>query len=180
MDNQYDWPVRFSELHRLGVERYEQGTETAAAMFGKEEQAFLGSIGCTPQELFDFVEDLVRLGEPSIETVLLITAVRREYFLNVQHGRPTGRVIPMDALPSKDQAVDGIAWLPRILEKARIKLRGEMPPDLMFGCGGDRPFLHGMNVEPADFLRVVWAAGDDDRKVIDYVKAQRAALAARP
>ena len=54
---------------------------------------------------------------------------------------PTGHTVDMEQLPAKAAQVDGIAWLPRIIAKARAKLRGEMPPDLMYDCGGDRDFL---------------------------------------
>jgi hypothetical protein len=37
---------------------------------------------------------------------------------------------------------------------------------------GDRPFLKRVDIHPADFLREVWAARDDDRKIIEYVKKQ--------
>ena len=42
----------------------------------------------------------------------------------------------------------------------------------MYGCGGDRKFLrdHG-NIDPADFLRHVWASGGDDQHMIDYVRS---------
>ena len=40
----------------------------------------------------------------------------------------------------------------------------------MFCCGGDRKFLREHDIAPADFLRAVWAAGDSDAKVINYVK----------
>jgi hypothetical protein len=53
-----------------------------------------------------------------------------------------------------------------------------MPPDLMYGCGGDRPFLRDMNVELAEFLRLVWMCGDDNRRIVDYVKQRRAQLSA--
>jgi hypothetical protein len=76
----------------------------------------------------------------------------------------------MADLPAKSAAVDGIAWLPRLIVKARLKLRGEMPADLMYGCGGDRPFLRGVNLTLAQFLELVRDAGDDDRKVIEAVK----------
>jgi hypothetical protein len=58
--------------------------------------------------------------------------------------------------------------------KARAKLRGEMDPDTMYGCGGDRAFFAQHNVHPADLLRVTWAAEDDDQKIIDYVKGASA------
>jgi hypothetical protein len=67
--------------------------------------------------------------------------------------------------------VDGIAWLPRLIAKARLKLRGEMPPDLMYGCGGDRPFLRSVNLTLPQFLELVRDAGNDDRRIIDAVKA---------
>jgi hypothetical protein len=76
----------------------------------------------------------------------------------------------MDRLPSKDATVEGIGWLPRIIPKAKAKLRGEMPEDLMFDCGGDRRFFKENKIHPADFLRTVWAAGDDDAEIIAFVK----------
>lgn len=172
----YDWPERFKAVFEAASARYEAGERNPQKLVNKAETEFLASIGCNPQELFDFVDDGVRYGEPNFETVLLTTAVRREYFLIEQGGVPSPRVISMDDLPAKRDEVDGIAWLPRLIEKARVKLRGEMPPDLMYGCGGDRPFLRGVNVELAEFLRVVWFYGDDNRKIVDYVKKRRAAL----
>ena len=64
----------------------------------------------------------------------------------------------------------GFAWLPRQIVKARAKLRGEMPAELMYCCGGDRAFFKKVNIDPSDFLRVVWAAREDDHKIIEYVK----------
>jgi hypothetical protein len=172
--SEYDWPQRFKEVYDAGLGRYEKGERAPGKLFSKSELEFLASIGCTAQELFDFIDDGVRYGEPSFETTLLTTAVRRDYFLLEQKGVHSKKEIDMDALPSKSQEVDGIAWLPRLIEKARAKLRGEMPADLMYGCGGDRPFLRSMNVELAEFLRLVWLCGDDNRKIIEYVKKRRA------
>jgi hypothetical protein len=53
---------------------------------------------------------------------------------------------------------------------ARIKLAGEMPDDLMYGCGGDRDFLARSNLTLPQFLQLVWDAGNDDRRIIDTVK----------
>ena len=173
----YDWPERFKKVYDAALSRYNGGERNPRKLFGKAELEFLGSNGCSAQELFDFIDDGVRYGEPNFETTLLTTAVRREYFLLVQDGVPSKNVVSMDDLPPKRQEVDGIPWLPRLIVKARVKLRGEMPPDLMYGCGGDRPFLREMNVELAEFLRLVWLHGDDDRKIVDYVKRKRAAPA---
>jgi hypothetical protein len=139
-------------------------------MFGQDDAAFLATIGCSTQELFDFVDDCLRYGDFDYETVLAVTAIRRDYFLNVMHGKTTGRVVPMEELPAKTAAVDGIAWLPRLIAKARIKLRGEMNPDLMYGCAGDRPFLRDRHMTLPQFLQLVWDSGGDDHAIIEAVK----------
>ena len=46
----------------------------------------------------------------------------------------------------------------------------------MYCCGGDRAFLKKVNIHPADFLRYVWAAHDDDQKIVGYVVAQASRL----
>jgi len=120
--------------------------------------------------LFDFVDDSLGWDDLDYETVLAVTEIRRAYFLKVMQGKATGRVIPMGTLPAKTAAVDGIAWLPRLIAKARIKLRGEMDPDLMYGCGGDRPFLRQHHMALPQFLQLVWDKGDDDRAIVDAVK----------
>jgi hypothetical protein len=45
-----------------------------------------------------------------------------------------------------------------------------MPPDLMYGCAGDRPFLRRMHLTLAQFLKLVWECGADDRRIVDAVK----------
>jgi len=40
----------------------------------------------------------------------------------------------------------------------------------MYCCGGDRKFLRKYSIHPADFLRNVWAAGDNDDEVINLVR----------
>jgi hypothetical protein len=139
-------------------------------MFEARDVAFLESIGCTAQELFDFVDDALDYGDFDFEAVFAVTAIRREYFLDVMRGKSTGRVVPMHELPAKSAKVDGIAWLPRLIAKARIKLRGELDPDLMYGCAGDRPFLRERNMTLPQFLQLVWDKGDDDRAIVDAVK----------
>ena len=133
--------------------------------------AFLATIGCSTQELFDFVDDSLDYDDVDFETVLAVTAIRREYFLEVMHGRPTGRIVEMSELPAKSAEVDGIAWLPRLIVKARTKLRGEMNPDLMYGCAGDRPFLRKHHMTLPGFLQLVRDQGDNDRAIIDALKA---------
>ena len=143
-------------------------------MFSPEEVTFLHSIGCSAQELFDFVDDHLDWGEPDIETVLAVQEIRKDYLVQVMEGKCSGFIKPMSELPSKATAVDGISWLPRLIVKARLKLRGEMPSELMYGCGGDRPFLRRMNMTLPQFLKLVWECGSDDRKIVEAVKAAAA------
>ena len=173
VDN-YNWAKNFREIFEDGLDAYRSGKHDAEAMFDAAQCEFLGEIGATGQEIFDFIEDTFHGGDPGIETTLLITATRREYFLSVQKSNRNGRVIDMDKLPSKDAQLGGIAWLPRIIEKARAKLRGEMPPELMYCCGGDRAFLREHGIHPADFLREVWAAGDDAKRIQEFVRESAA------
>ena len=182
MDN-YHWPKQFRELFEDAIEAYRGGKRDAETLFEAEQRRFLAELGATLQEIFDFVEDTFHGQEPGFETTLLITAVRRDYFLTVQKGKRSSRVIDMDDLPPKAAQLDGIEWLPRIIEKARAKLRGEMPPDLMYCCGGDRAFLREHGIHAADFLREVWAAGEDPGRILDFVRrnaANRPASIAAP
>jgi hypothetical protein len=168
VDN-YNWAKQFRDLFEDGMDAYRDGKRDAASMFNETHREFLNDIGATPQEIFDFVEDSFR-GDPGFETTLLVSAVRRDYFLVVQNSQRSPRVIEMDALPDGDAELGGIEWLPRIIAKARAKLRGEMPPELMYCCGGDRAFLREHGIHPADFLREVWAAGEDDKRILSYVR----------
>jgi len=140
-------------------------------MFSSADVAFLAEIGCSAQELFDFVDDAQIYGEPDFVTVLKVTALRRDYFLKVLGGRRSGAIVDAARLPAKSAAVDGIAWLPRLIAKARLKLRGELPDELMYGCAGDRPFLRRMNMDLPGFLALVRDCGDDDRRIVESIKA---------
>ena len=166
------WEPRFSDLFHDSVKKYQAGHQKAAGLVDASGAEFLASIGYTGQEFFDFVEDFAKGGEPTLETALQIATVRRDYFLNEQNGQRTGHEIDMSALPSKDAEIEGIGWLPRIIPKAEAKLKGEMPADLMYGCGGDRKFFRTNHVDPAEFLRTVWEAGRDQGHIVAWVKAQ--------
>lgn len=165
-----DWKTEFKAIYDRGLANYRKGIKNPSDMFDAADKASLASMGCTAQELFDFVDDGQRYGEPDYETTLAVSAIRRDYFLTVMKGIPTGKIFPMSQLPAKSAAIEGIAWLPRIIVKAKVKLRGEMPDDLMYGCGGDRGFLEGIGMSLPDFLTLVRDSGDDDQRVINAVK----------
>ncbi|MEI8039617.1 MAG: DUF5069 domain-containing protein [Verrucomicrobiota bacterium] len=167
------WNDAWMELFDRCVAAYRSGKRDYASYYSPADLALLAAIGCQARELFDFVEDFCEEGEPTATTALLIAAVRRDYFLTVQQGVASGQVLSLDEVPTFGEALDGMPYLPRILAKARAKLRGELDPDQMFGCGGDRNFLHKHGaIHPADFLRRVWAAGDNDLKLAAWVSKQ--------
>lgn len=165
------WNDQFLDLFRRCLDKFNNGNTDYNSYYTKEDLTFLSSIGYKPRELFDFVEDLGAEGLPSESTALLVAAVRRDYLNAAQDGQPSEKEITRDDLPTFGDSLTDIHYLPRIIVKARAKLKGELDPDIMFGCGGDRKFLkdHG-DIPMADFLRNVWAAGTDDLKIANYVK----------
>ena len=167
------WNDKFIELFEHCLSQYRSGNKDFNLYYSESDLKFLKSIGYKPRELFDFVEDLADEGTPSISTAVLVAAVRRDYLYVVQGGKHSEVEITRSELPTFGDEIGGMAYLPRILKKARAKLKGELDPDMMYGCGGDRNFLHKHgNIHPADFLRNVWASEGDDQKVIDYIKSQ--------
>jgi hypothetical protein len=173
MSDSTSWRGGFTRLFHDSVSRYQAGHQKASGLVDDEGRELLKSIGYTEQEFFDFVEDFAKGGLPTLETALEIAAVRRDYFLNEQGGKRSTHQIDMAALPSKDAEVAGIGWLPRLIPKAEAKLRGEMPSDLMYGCGGDRKFFRTNSIDPAEFLRQVWKAGGKNEAVVEWVVRTR-------
>lgn len=169
----YSWDADFLELFTRCLKRYRAGDRACEGYYDAADRDFLAGIGYLPREFFDFVEDFAEHEDPSPSTALLVASVRRDYLRWVMKGERSGRTVRPEDLPSRDSELGGHAWLPRILVKARAKLRGELDPDIMFCCGGDRHFLRSHGIAPADFLRAVWAAGDDDGKVVEFVDQHR-------
>lgn len=166
----YNWDQKFRKLFERCAKRYGKGDRDYVGYYKRKDEAFLESIGCKPREFFDFVEDFCEWGEPSVECAILVAAVRRDFFRVVQRGAASGAVLKTEDLPAREAELGGHPWLPRIVAKARAKLRGELDPEIMYSCGGDRAFLEERDIHPADFLRAVWEAGEDDGKVLDYVR----------
>lgn len=167
------WNDTFLALFDRCVAVYQSGDHDFENYYTPEDSAFLASIGCQPREFFDFVEDFCDEGVPSASTALLIAATRRDYYQNIQKGVVSSHVLTGNEVPTFGEELGGMTYLPRIIAKGRAKLRGELDPDLMFGCGGDRHFLkkHG-DIHPADFLRHLWAAGADDAKIATWIQQQ--------
>src|SRR4051812_8214938 len=94
MKEEDDWKLEFRNVWKRGVAAWEAGRKSARTMFAPADVQFLAAIGCTAQELFDFIDDALGWDDLDFETVLEVTAIRRAYFLEVMHGQPTGRVVP--------------------------------------------------------------------------------------
>lgn len=168
MEN-YNYPNTLKAAWDKSVDYYTKGGRNVNMFFNGVELEFLRSIGTTPNEVYDFIEDFCEEGEPEWETFLLVQSVRRDYFRSAQHGKFSEKIVDMADLPAKNESVRDMEWLPRIMAKAKAKLRGEMPTTLMYCCGGDRNFLKSHDIHPADFLRAAWAFEEDDESLIDWV-----------
>jgi len=128
-----DWKTHFRAVFDAGVLQRKGGCNKPDAMFEAGEVTFLESIGCTAQEMFDFCDDHVGWGDVIYEHVEALQAVRYEHFVNELNCQPANHPMEMDEFPPKDAEVEGIAWLPRLIVKARAKLAGQLPADLMYG-----------------------------------------------
>lgn len=166
----YGWQQRLRELYDKAQVKYRNENRNVQTMFTPREVGVLRAFGAKPMELYDYAEDSSDL---DWETALLITATRRDYFMHEQKSTWSEKTINVDELPAKTDELEGIAWLPRVIKKAEARLRGEMPAELMYCCGGDRKFFRSHDVHPADFLRVVWAAKGKQEKILAYLKSGR-------
>ena len=172
----YAFARDFRKVYDAAVTRFAAGQRDAATLLTAEERQFASTNGLTVQNFLDYAEDHNGYGgEPGPDQALAIELVRRDYFLNVQGGRPSATVLEETSLPAKTDAVRGIAWLPRLLPKARAKLRGELPSSLMYGCGGDRRFFREHNILPAEFLALTWRHEADPEALVDWVVRRRSA-----
>ena len=128
-----DWKQRFRGLFNEGVERHKAGRQSPNAMFEEVDIEFLESIGCSSQEMFDFCDDYVRWDDVIYDHVEELQAVRYEHFIKELNGQPADTRMEMSEFPAKADEVEGIEWLPRLIVKARAKLAGQLPADLMYG-----------------------------------------------
>jgi hypothetical protein len=171
----YTFATIFRAVYDKALAKYAAGARTAADLFSPHETAWITANGFTTQTFFDYAEDHHAGGDPGYDNALAIECVRRDYFINAQGGVASRERLDPATLPDKEAAVAGITWLPRLLPKARAKLRGELPPEMMYCCGGDRRFFKQHDILPAEFLSVLWRHFDDDQAVIAWVAKRTAA-----
>ncbi len=165
----YDYQSTLKKLWKHAIACFNAGEPDLINYFTDEERQFLNHIGIQPNEIYDYAEDFVNDGEPDFTTCALIQHIRRKYFLEVQKAVHSSKKILPDELPARSAEIQGIVWLPRIIAKAKAKLRGELDPDIMFCCGGDRKFCKTHNIHPAEFLQWVFESDGDDSKVVERV-----------
>lgn len=172
----YDFAARFNALYDHALALFRQGQRGADTFFDADQRAWLAANGLTAQNLYDYAEDHAGYdGEPGFGNALAIETIRRDYFLNVQQGRASTVVLDDRTMPAKADAIRGIEWLPRIIPKTKAKLRGELPPSLMYCCGGDRRFFKTHDILPAEFLSLVWRNLDNDEAIVEWVVRRAAA-----
>ena len=70
-----EWKTAFRAIYDRGLQAYRSGRTSPKNMFSPEDKASLASLGCTAQELFDFIDDGERYGEPDYQTTLEVTAI---------------------------------------------------------------------------------------------------------
>lgn len=168
--NHYTFAEQLHGLYLKACKLYATGQRGAETYLSPAETTFLTSNGISAQALYDYAEDNTTSGgEPGWDKALTIETIRRDYFLNIQKGKPSGKILDEATMPDKTATLKGITWLPRIIPKAKAKLRGELPASLMYCCGGDRRFLQENNIHPAEFLSLVWRNENNDEAIADWV-----------
>ena len=147
---------------------YRNGNREPDQYFDEDEVTVLTSLGLNVMDVYDYVEDFSSGGDPDFATFILISSEKVFYFFEELGGVLSEKRISEKDLPLRDAEAGGFVWLPRILVKARAKLRGELPAEIMYGCGGDRKFLRRHGIHPAEFLRKVRYSSTDE-EVVDWV-----------
>ena len=166
----YDYQKQLLAVWEWAVTQYKLGNRDPESydFLNLSERQFLSEIGLKPNELLDFAENYTRSGEPDFTTFALISDLRRRYFHEVQDAVPSTDFVNPDLLPPSEAETVGIPWLPRLVEKARAMLRGELHPDVMYPCPLDRQFLKEHDIHPAELLNKIWDTENDPDRLIDW------------
>ena len=165
----FNYQKELVQIWEKAVKLYQKGNTEAENFPISDDLPFLNNIGLNKMDVFDYVEDWICEGTPDLATFLLIHDIRRGFFIEEQKGIHSEKKLSSQDLPGKHEEIEGIVWLPRIIPKARAKLRGELPTETMFCCGGDRAFLQKNDIHPAEFLRITQKAGDQDEIIVQWV-----------
>ena len=162
--------IRLTEIHRKAAAAYQDGGRDAGSLVPEDDLGFLAACGISAQTLLDYAEDFVRYGEPDTATFVRVVEIRRDHLRSSPNPLQIAQPVPESELPRKMDEWEGIAWLPRITQKARCFLDGTLAPEIMYGCGGDRAFIQKLHLTLPGFLELVRQAGNDDKQVIKGVQ----------
>ena len=165
----FNYQKELVQIWEKAVKLYQKGNTEAENFPISDDLPFLNNIGLNKMDIFDYVEDWICEWTPDLATFLLIHDIRRDFFIEEQKGIHSKKKLRSKDLPGKHEEIEGIVWLPRIIPKARAKLRGELPTETMFCCGGDRAFLQKNDIHPVEFLRITQKAGDQDEIIVQWV-----------
>lgn len=158
-----------SRIWENAVSLYRRGNTEADRFSVENDLPLLAGFGMSKMDVFDYAEDWCLHQEPDFITFLLVHYERWNYFTEAQGSIRSSAVLDPSTLPEKTEKAEGIVWLPRIIPKAKAKLRGELPPSVMYGCGGDRLFFQSNKVHPAQFLRIIRRFWDNEQAIINWV-----------
>jgi len=151
------------------VSLYQKGYTETNRFPVENDLPLLAGFGMRKMDVFDYAEDWCLHQEPDFITFLLVHYERWNYFTEEQGSIRSTEVLDPSTLPEKTKKAEGVVWLPRIIPKAKAKLRGELPPSVMYGCGGDRLFFKSNKVHPAQFLRIIRRFWDNEQAIINWV-----------
>lgn len=166
----YSYQNKLKAIWEAAVSAYQSGNREPDSFFDTDTVAYLKKLGLNVMDVYDYAEDYVSSEEPDFGTFLMICEARRDYFYTVQKSQLSSKRLDPATLPAKDEEVKGIVWLPRIIPKALAKLKGELPPEIMYGCGGDRRFFKTNKIHPAEFLRAAWAYETTPDRLVEWVE----------
>ena len=82
------------------------------------------------------------------------------------HSKDLTREFPHSPLDE----LDGLPWLPRLIDKVRALQAGRLGDYTPFPCGGDRRFLEAARIEAAQ-LKAHIDSGAADPEIVAWVKA---------
>lgn len=69
------------------------------------------------------------------------------------------------------EEIDGIPWLPRMIDKVRALNAGTLGEYTPFPCGGDQGFLGALGLD-ADAVKAKITSGASDAEIVAWVKGQ--------
>jgi len=161
--------THLSRIWNNAVSLYQVGNTDADCFPIENDLRLLAEFGMNKMDVFDYAEDWCLHQEPDFMTFLLVHYERWNYFTEEQESVPSSQLLDPSSLPEKTDEAKGIVWLPRIIPKAKAKLRGELPTSVMYGCGGDRLFFQTNHVHPSQFLRITRRFWNNEQAIINWV-----------